>query len=186
MKIDVGELHKKGSSHNYDLRGDLPDLRVNEDAGEARFPYPLRTSGMVTNSGLLYIVQGTVETTVVLSCSRCLEVFEAPLRVAYTQGFKRLTEEPLQNQDGNREDEDLQHFEADEIVLDGFLKDILITELPMKPLCREECRGLCPRCGANRNLAECGCELKEPDQRWGKLAAFSRTLGSKGEDDRQT
>jgi uncharacterized protein len=49
------------------------------------------------------------------------------------------------------------------------VRQSLLVEIPWHPQCRDDCRGLCPRCGANRNVTECGCDLEPRDSRWDAL-----------------
>ena len=60
-------------------------------------------------------------------------------------------------------------LEGEEVDLAGPLRDNLLLELPSTVLCREECAGLCPACGADRNTTDCGCDLTVPDPRWDAL-----------------
>ena len=53
-----------------------------------------------------------------------------------------------------------------------YVRTAVILELPSRFLCREECKGLCPKCGADLNAATCSCGDKEPDPRWDALKAF--------------
>ena len=63
-------------------------------------------------------------------------------------------------------------YEHDEIDLDHLMREQFHLALPMKPLCREDCKGLCPRCGANRNTTTCTCEVRWEDPRLAGLKAL--------------
>jgi uncharacterized protein len=63
------------------------------------------------------------------------------------------------------DDLDLDFYDHDELNLDSLIETETTLALPMKPLCREDCRGLCPVCGGNRNVTPCTCEGRAPDPR---------------------
>ena len=69
---------------------------------------------------------------------------------------------------GSVADEDAYHFEGDELDLEPLARDAVLLELPLAPLCAEDCRGLCPQCGTNWNVAECAC-TPAADPRWSAL-----------------
>jgi uncharacterized protein len=77
-------------------------------------------------------------------------------------------------------DEDAYPFSGDEIDLEPLARDAVLLELPLAPLCSEECLGLCPRCGANRNEVGCACP-PESDPRWSALDALRD--GGRGPED---
>jgi len=107
------------------------------------------------------LVDGTLKSRVVMTCSRCLESFskplEAPVAVEYREG---------QAPDGGKgetvpDDEvDVNWFEPPFIDMGDDFRQILLLEVPAYPVCREDCRGLCPSCGANLNGGACGCGNK--------------------------
>jgi uncharacterized protein len=63
-------------------------------------------------------------------------------------------------------------FRGPEIELGGYLREVVALALPVQPLCREDCRGLCPRCGADRNRETCACEETKPSSPFAVLAAL--------------
>ena len=86
---------------------------------------------------------------------------------------------------GEREldEDDLGVLHLEEEVLDTrpILLEQLQLNIPMKPLCRPDCQGLCPQCGADLNLGACGCGERQVDPRWAALAALKGTLAGGGE-----
>ena len=93
-------------------------------------------------------VRGEVRLTLMIPCGRCLEPVGVP--------FHLTIEEEL---DMNQSHED--RVEA----LDQLVSGELMANLPMKVLCKEDCKGICPQCGRNLNLGECGCEKDPADPR---------------------
>ncbi|MFQ5878144.1 MAG: DUF177 domain-containing protein [Acidobacteriota bacterium] len=110
---------------------------------------------------------GEIETVATLPCSRCLEPYRLPLRMRFELLY---TTEPDRGERGEmRVDADdvlLTRYDGVRIDLRELLSEQVYLGLPLKPLCRPECQGLCPRCGANLNHGDCGCpEEKTGDPR---------------------
>jgi uncharacterized protein len=123
---------------------------------------------------------GRVQTTLELNCSRCLEPFTLPVDADFDlryhpQGQNTGTGEPEQE----IEDDDLTtaFYENDEIDLGHLMREQFNLSLPMKPLCRNDCRGLCPVCGINWNKGSCDCKRDWEDPRLEAL----RNLKAKAE-----
>ena len=98
-------------------------------------------------------IAGTLRTELELPCSRCLEPYRLPVdaaaRPAVSAGIGAVL-----GRRGSRlseEDVDTSYYRDDQIDLNELLREQFYLALPMKPLCREDCRGLCPQCGVNRN-----------------------------------
>lgn len=111
------------------------------------------------------LVRGEFRATVPQTCGRCLETFPARVSAAVDV---RLEPRPARHDsvELGADDLDVDFYADDEIDLGRVLETETTLALPMKPLCREDCRGLCPVCGANRNATPCGCAAKAPDPRW--------------------
>jgi uncharacterized protein len=109
---------------------------------------------------------GAVQTTLELSCSRCLEAFTLPVDAAFDL---RYQPHAVNTGEGEREieEDDLTtaFYENDTIDLGQLMREQFYLALPMKPLCREDCRGLCALCGANLNRGTCGCQHEWQDPR---------------------
>ncbi len=129
----------------------------------------------------LYL-EGRAEGRVELECSRCLKRYFLPLREDF-----RLVLEPAEQRtpadpeaaealarDGLALSEDLDTgwFRGLEVEFGPYYREVIALGLPVQPLCREECRGLCPRCGNDRNRQACGCEETKPDSPFAALAAL--------------
>jgi uncharacterized protein len=126
-----------------------------------------------TNRGIL--VQGTFTTRLPLECSRCLKTFESPLNIKVEEEFFPVIDvnngTPLEIPD------DPASFMIDEhhiLDLREVIRQNALLAIPMKPLCREDCAGLCPQCGKDLNEGSCDCNKEVIDPRWAKLAELSR------------
>ena len=92
-------------------------------------------------------------------CRRCLTGLDGEVRAEVRELFLR----------GGGDDEGTYRMGDDHLNLREMVLDSLFASLPVLPLCRDDCRGICPRCGANRNLEDCGCEEVQLDPRWSAL-----------------
>ncbi|MDQ1239207.1 MAG: hypothetical protein QG577_1392 [Thermodesulfobacteriota bacterium] len=120
-------------------------------------------------------IQGTVVARVDLECSRCLTRYESDRPVTLDFVVHRVSDE------AKAMDKALLEAQPNELVVVGNeldLGDLIVQEvlldLPMQPLCTQECQGLCARCGAIKGSPECACsEEKSLDPRWEKLAGLA-------------
>lgn len=136
------------------------------DAGEGRrFPDNIRITARITTVGPDFLLDLRVESEGDFVCDRC----GASFRPIIQGGIQTLfTFHPA---DPDVEDDDVRVLEpgTDEIDLRRDVIDALILAVPAKAVCRESCKGLCPRCGTNLNETDCGCTFEEIDPRWDVL-----------------
>ena len=113
-------------------------------------------------------VRGRLRATVPQTCGRCLEAFPARIDAAVDV---RLVPKPsvTDNVELGADDLDVDFYDNDELDVTRVVENEATLALPMKPLCREDCRGLCPVCGANRNVVTCACATHQPDPRLAAL-----------------
>jgi uncharacterized protein len=104
-------------------------------------------------------VTGTVSTTWEGECRRCLTSLDGEVSSEVREMFRR----------GGGENEGTYQMSDDHLNLREMVLDSLFASLPVLPLCRPDCRGICPRCGTDRNMADCGCLEVEVDPRWSAL-----------------
>lgn len=120
-------------------------------------------------------VVGGVQTTLELLCGRCLQRFMWPLGATFDLRYQPYAHNAGE---GEREIEDgdlsTAFYENDAIDLGQLMREQLYLSLPMKPLCREDCRGLCPQCGTNWNLGKCDCRPEWVDPRFAALKALKK------------
>jgi len=116
------------------------------------------------------LVQGEVEGQVTVECSRCLTPVNVPvsghLEEEYQPTIDVETGRPMQR-DAEEQDDSFFSISANhEMDLTEPVRQALLVEMPLKPLCREDCKGLCPQCGANLNEGPCDCVTETVDNRW--------------------
>ena len=159
---------------------DIPEegLRIDgSDAFERPFQDPswrLEDVGLlVEKDGDAVFVRGHLTARVPQLCGRCLEPYAVTVEPEVDARF--VPNARTRGEEHELAADDLETDVYDNGVLD--LNSLLETEttlaLPMKPLCREGCRGLCPVCGGNRNTTDCACEEHPPDSRWAPLKAWA-------------
>jgi DUF177 domain-containing protein len=121
-----------------------------------------------------YRAAGHVNAELELTCSRCLEAFVLPVTGTFDL---RYVPRAAATGDGERElrEDDLAtaYYDDDQIDLMQLIVEQCQLALPMKPLCSEGCKGLCPQCGANRNAGVCGCSETWEDPRLAALKALA-------------
>lgn len=118
---------------------------------------------------------GAVRTELELPCSRCLEPFRLPIDASFTLRYLPETDMATEPERELPEEElEVSFYRDDAIDLEELLREQFYLQLPMKPLCREGCLGLCPQCGTNLNTATCGCTVEWEDPRLAPLEALRR------------
>ncbi len=120
--------------------------------------------------GDAFRVAGRAQTQLELECGRCLEPFEMPVDATFDLRYVPHEQNAGEGEREVAEDDLTTAFYRDGMLdLVELLREQFQLALPMKPLCTEACRGLCPDCGANRNRTQCGCTPKWEDPRLATL-----------------
>ncbi len=115
-------------------------------------------------------VSGDLSTTLEVLCARCLE----PVSLDVKHDFDLLYR-PQGSDAGQQElsvtaaDAEIGYYSGEGLLLDEAIREQVLLAVPLKALCREDCQGLCPQCGANRNREQCGCEKPQLDPRLNAL-----------------
>jgi len=127
---------------------------------------PVQGHLRVTKVGAVVVVSGNIEADVELHCSRCLKDFRAQLTIPFEAIYHPL--EHLKEDDKHElkvDELDMGFYSQDELDLLDLIKEQIMLNLPMKPLCNDLCNGICLQCGADLNVATCSCSTKEIDPR---------------------
>jgi uncharacterized protein len=148
---------------------DIPEdgLRIRFRGEDARWDSLKDLFVQTAPSGHLFVqrrgqdifVQGEAHMALSFDCSRCLETFLYPVEASIRQMLHPEGSNSLGSKEIELAPDDLEHatYSGEELLLEGVVEEHLLLSLPMRPLCSEDCRGLCPGCGANRNHRECTC-----------------------------
>jgi uncharacterized protein len=157
------------------------DLATELAGPEVRPASPVRLVAEVRKDREKVRLVGRLETTVGVDCSRCLDPFTIAVAVTFD-----LLYLPAANagpavaraaDDGDEvraDDIGVSYYEDETIDLAALAREQIVLALPMKPLCRQDCRGLCPVCGANRNHETCSCKVEWVDPRLESLRQFKK------------
>jgi len=155
LKASIGSIRKYGVSEAIDIASGKSMVQ-----GEIEL---IRTDRSI-------LAKGTLHTEIEVTCSRCLSLFSCPLTLNIEEEYFPITDVvsgaslPLPEEHGC--------FTIDEqhvIDLTEAMRQYALLAIPMKPLCRGDCAGLCPSCGHNLNQGPCDCSPQETDPRWSVL-----------------
>ena len=175
MLLDLSKLH--GQREHVDrvfepstFGADDPDYRV---------VAPVELSMDVQKAGKdAYRVTGTAKTRLELVCSRCAEPFDVPVNAEFDLRYVPQPEPSAPGEDAEKEidDDDLatSFYTGGSLDVVEMLREQFQLALPMKPLCSEGCRGLCPQCGTNLNAGTCSCATAWEDPRLAPLKGLVR------------
>ena len=175
-----------------DLERNPVDFREEFSPGQVEFGpelkqlAPLLCSGRATlieeHQGAREVIQdirvvGKMSTRVEVACARCLD----PVRRNVDRSFDLLYR-PLGSDAGREEisvtqaEAEIGYYTGEGVLLEDILREQLLLEVPIKVVCREDCKGLCPHCGQNLNQGSCNCVAQEQDPRWDALRGLRDKL----------
>ena len=129
-----------------------------EDLSEIDFDFetPLQAEAKIRKVGQSILIKASVDTILRLRCVRCLKEFTYPLSSTFELTLYPQKETVLEEEVDLREDDmESSFFEGGEIHLSEIACEQIFLEIPCQPLCEEDCKGLCPRCGKDLNLSSC-------------------------------
>lgn len=175
MKINVAQLLKEpvGSVRHYD---------INETSEEGFLIYG-EVQLLRTNRSIL--VSGNLNTTVREECSRCLEQFDDPLNIEIEEEYF-LTRDAVSGLPITPPPEAGGFLIDENHILDlgEAVRQYTIMTQPMKPVCQQDCAGLCPDCGRNLNYSTCSCPPVPSDSRWSQLQELLSGNRQRGKKER--
>ena len=181
MRLDLRPL-LAGDRHlafDYELPLDTDPEDSSSFLFGVSFPSPMKVSGDITNTAGYMRMTLTMSVDYQATCARCL----APISGEFTLDLEKTV--APRNLLGDLDEDRLDDYA---IIEDGFLdmdeplREQLEMEFPLRFLCKEDCKGLCPKCGKNLNEGECGCSLKEIDPR---LAPLQKILDAMKEENKK-
>ena len=166
MRIELASLEgKEGNvAHAYEPA----ELSLDEE--RVTLEQPPKIAGRILRDGARVIVEGEIGAVTRIECDRCLRPIELPVKAQFKVEY--VTPEAYQvEQDAELEEEDLalSTFDGETIDVDELVREQVLLEVPAHALCQEDCKGLCPVCGVDRNQSNCNCQTSEIDPRWSGL-----------------
>lgn len=172
MKLSVRDL-QKGEGKFLPYSGTLA-LSKAVDRGQPLLKIDLQAAYIYPR----VLVKGQWRADLQGECSRCLEKFSYRLEDDFYEEFTQLpgAATELKGEAGRLELEKGEKFVFRGEILDlsEYFRQLFLVLQPLKLLCREDCRGLCPLCGANKNKEQCNCRQEEVDPRWAALKKFKK------------
>lgn len=142
------------------LSAECPDIDIQPG------PQGLSLKGHLDRNEDSFLLRADLRGSLVTPCARCLEpaivALDIPLTAVYEEvDEKRLGKVAAPDDEEDEEDGEIQHFSGGELDLGPQIRDEILMALPIGPLCREDCLGICSVCGGNRNVNPCPCEEKQ-------------------------
>lgn len=166
VQLDISKLkNSPGEVRRLEMDFRLEPVEI--ETGLVFFNAPLRLDANLANNAGMLNLQGFVEGEISIACGRCLELFDLPVRADLEEVYYN------QSQQEASPGEEWISFRGDVLDITPEVVKVIISSLPMKALCREDCRGLCQGCGANLNQGDCGCSVDDVDPR---MEALKRLL----------
>ena len=174
MRIELASLESgKGAfAHAY-----APGELVLED-DRVRLVVAPTVAGQIRQDGRRVHVKGRVDARVQVECDRCLKPVGIPVNSRFKLEY--VTAKDYQAQQAvelTEEDLDLSVFDGEGIDIDELVTEELLLAVPDQVLCNDNCKGICPVCGVDRNSVNCECQIAEVDPRWAGLKELKLVNG---------
>jgi DUF177 domain-containing protein len=167
MKIEIQNIPEQGMDVAY--QRDAQDFTALKDLAETEgyeFINPIDIVLRIEPERDMIFVNGRIVSTLRVMCSRCLAPFEIPLKQGFNVRFSRKIPQDVHPGDAEgveltADEIGLAFYEGDAIDLRDAVQEQVVLALPYQPICREDCMGLCPRCGADLNVEVCQCSAQK-------------------------
>ncbi|MCX7635807.1 MAG: DUF177 domain-containing protein [Syntrophales bacterium] len=172
MKINIHKIPDEGLDLSFIKGPDWLGLIMPEGGGEDFRTDMVEVSCVSRRLGENVFLQGRLITRLYLACSRCLETVELPVDVAFRYTLTPFPTGQAEEVELTVEDLEYGYYDGDIIDLEPLVYEQVVLQIPMKVLCGDDCRGLCPACGKNRNIDPCTCGEDRVDERLAALKNF--------------
>lgn len=163
MRIEIDRLEEFGGK--FSRRFEVRELSL--DDSDVRLVEPPEIRGRVRRAGKEVELSGELQAKIETACDRCLKPVEIAIRSEFAERFvPAVSWREEEQHELSEEDLNLAVFDGEAIELDDVVREEILLAMPGHVLCREDCQGLCPVCGIDRNQDTCQCESREIDSRW--------------------
>ena len=175
MRIDVDTLAEEGESfaHTYGVE----DLSLDDE--RARLIEGAEIRGRAKREDSQVRLHGMVAARTEVACDRCLRPVVVPVETEFDATYIPAALDTTgagEAAELQADEMDVDIYEGNEIDIDRLVREQVLLALPVRLLCSEECKGLCPTCGADLNTETCACEQRETDPRWAALANLKQDV----------
>lgn len=166
MVIDVSDLlSKKVSKKEVHLCYEQESFFDGTEI--VKFVSPVKVDGIINSLAGILNFDAKISTNLELTCSRCIEKFIYPLDIEIHEKFSVIHSN--ESNDIIYQDDEITSIEGDNIDITEIVENNISLVLPIKRLCKEDCKGLCQNCGTNLNVSSCTCVKEDVDPRLSKL-----------------
>ncbi|MDI6713446.1 MAG: DUF177 domain-containing protein [Thermodesulfovibrio sp.] len=172
MKIEVFDIPEEGLALAVEETPKIEGVKIIQ---------PFKAILRVDKRGVEVFIKGVVSGEVELQCGRCLKEYILPIKT-----LLEVTYHPVQHLNKEelielkRDEMDVDFYREGLIDTEDIIRDQILLNIPMKPLCSEDCKGLCTICGTDLNYSECGCIVQEIDPRMAILQSLLRRMKANG------
>lgn len=139
------------------------------DESELRLIEPVEVKGRIRRKNGEVELSGELHTKGLVPCARCLKEVEIPIDVDFAERFAAAVSWRHEEQHELSKDDLNLGLVEEAIELDDVVKEEILLALPTQVLCDQNCKGICPGCGSDRNAGDCNCKSEQVDLRWEKL-----------------
>ena len=173
MLIHVRDLEVKPKPIDVEIAPGRIDYGA--DNGNLRQVGPLKAKGearLVTGSLGEIRVAGHLAVEMEADCDRCLEPARFPVDADFELYYRPVEDGFGDEKEIDAGEAEMGFYQGESLELDDVLREFVLLTLPMQRICGEDCKGICPECGQNRNLTDCQCHAAKADQRWEALKSL--------------
>ncbi len=176
MLISLQQLEKRPVHFNVDV-----------PAGEIEFDSKLSQSSVLHAEGRAELlnhslgeirIEGKLTVTMAATCDRCLEPALFPVEDTFDLVYMPAEESTGGEREVDEAAIEVGFYEGGGVAINDVFREVVLLALPMQLVCEEDCKGICPNCGENRNQRACGCQPRLSDDRWSQLKKLRAEIGS--------
>ena len=166
MRIELDKVGKHGAAFAHVYQPE--ELALVEEG--VRLVRPPALNGRIDRDGRSVRLKGSITAQAEVDCDRCLQPISVPIAAEFEVSYVPVTDYVAgETPELQEEDLNVSVFDEETIDLDDLAREQVLLAMPSRSLCQEDCKGLCPVCGINKNVQACNCESREVDPRWAAL-----------------
>lgn len=173
MRIEIDSLEKGNGTfaHTYEAG----EIVLDEE--HARLTRQPEVKGRVSTTGHEVSVAGHLSAEAEVDCDRCLKSVSVPVEADFEVTYVPAAEYAQETDAAELQEDDLTQavFDGESIDLDELVREQVLLAMPTRALCKEDCKGLCPTCGADKNAEDCACHASQTDPRWAALEKIRKS-----------
>jgi uncharacterized protein len=172
--VDINKLRDRGKPLLIVEDFTVGEIDVADDISRLR--RPVHSELQLSLLGEQVHVEGLLGAELELTCSRCLKSFESSIEKKFELDYRP---DPMLGEKGDEfsltySDLDIGFYRDQQVDVTALISEQVVLEIPMKPVCQEECKGLCDQCGADLNKGDCDCQPRSVDPRLAVLAELKK------------